>query len=673
MAGQPSKPILSRAFYDDRIEDFLSRTDDEIIGRLTRGGEFAVETSQRDAWLEQIRILRDVLVAYRAAGKVYFEFAVPRIGKRIDVVLALRSVLFVIEFKVGEQTFPSHAIEQVWDYALDLKNFHETSHGVLMVPLLVATEAPTTVGFRLAFTGHDDRLCLPIQSNSSDLSRAIAAVLRDAERSNIPHIVPSEWEHGRYSPTPTIIEAAKALYGGHGVTDISRNDAAAVNLSRTSGAIDRIIQTSRDRSVKSICFVTGVPGAGKTLVGLQVATNHSRPEDKSHSTFLSGNQPLVSVMVEALARDKYARERTEGRKFTLGEARRAVSSFIQIVHRFRDEYLKDLKRPPVDHVVIFDEAQRAWDKAQTARFMKRKRGVLNFPQSEPEFLISCMDRHEDWAVIVCLVGGGQEINTGEVGIAEWIDSVLRSFSGWEIHISPKLRDSEYAATDTLAKIEGKASVSYDSDLHLAVSMRSFRAENVSALVKAILDHELMTAQRLLRDVEARYPIRLTRDVSRAKAWLKEQARGSERFGMLVSSEAQRLKPHAIDVRSPMDPVHWFLGQKGDVRSSYHLEDVATQFHVQGLELEWAAVVWDGDLRADGRSWSHHSFEGYRWKGIHKQDRQSFLKNAYRVLLTRARQGMVIVVPEGDPRDATRCSTFYDPTYEYLKEIGMTEL
>jgi hypothetical protein len=659
---------FSRAYYSDTLSTFLARTTEEVLGALLNGSR-TVSGEQGPTWREQVGILRGALAAYRdePGAKVYFEWAVPRVGKRIDVVAVIRHVVFVIEFKVGESAHIASAHDQVWDYALDLKNFHETSHHALVAPILVATEAPSTVGFRLAFTAHDDRLYCPIFTNAADLSRALAAVLADSDG---PLIDADNWEHGRYSPTPTIIEAALALYGGHGVGDISRSDAAAVNLSRTSGAINEIIRTSRERSVKAICFVTGVPGAGKTLVGLKVATDHSRPEDKLHSTFLSGNQPLVSVMTEALARDKYHRDKRAGRPATLGEARRAVAAFIQIVHRFRDEYLRDKERPPVDHVVIFDEAQRAWNHAQTAFFMRRKKGVPNFTQSEPEFLISCLDRHKDWAVIVCLVGGGQEINTGEVGIAEWIDSILRSFQGWEIHISPKLRDSEYAAEETLKKVEGRAGVSLNLDLHLSVSMRSFRAESVSSLVKAILDHDERRARQLHSEVIAHYPIVLTRDLRKAKAWLKEQARGSERYGVLVSSEAQRLKPHAIDVRSPMDPVHWFLGPKEDVRSSYYLEDVATQFHVQGLELDWAAVVWDGDFRAAGDGWSHHSFVGDRWQNINKEDRKLFLKNAYRVLLTRARQGMVIVVPEGDPSDPTRSPEFYDQTYRYLGGLGL---
>ena len=355
---------------------------------------------------------------------------------------------------------------------------------------------------------------------------------------------------------------------------------------------------------------------------------------------------------------------------TLDAARRPVRKFIQNVHHFRDAYLKNDLRAPYDHVTIFDEAQRAWNREQTASFMKRKRGLPDFTMSEPEFLISCMDRHHDWAVIVCLVGGGQEIHTGEAGIGEWIKAIILKHPDWKIHISPHLHDSEYEAGRALRLLEGNTNHFLSEDLHLSVSLRSFRAEKLSGLVKQILDLETSNAQILYRSIEAKYPIMLTRDICRAKSWLRSQARGSERFGMMVSSQAQRLKPLAIDIRADINPVYWFLNSKDDVRSSYYLEDVGTEFHVQGLELDWACVVWDGDFRKTPSGWQHWSFKGNRWERINKSERQAYLKNAYRVLLTRARQGMVIVVPEGDVDDPTRDPSFYSETFEYLKSVGL---
>lgn len=302
--------------------------------------------------------------------------------------------------------------------------------------------------------------------------------------------------------------------------------------------------------------------------------------------------------------------------------------------------------------------------------MKQKKNQHDFDFSEPEFLISCLDRHPDWAVIVCLVGGGQEINTGEAGISEWLEAINHRFPDWEVSISPNLQDSEYAAEQAIEKLQAKGKVHYDPDLHLGVSMRSFRAEKLALFVKSLLDRDKAMAKQTLVEIRDRYPIVLTRDLAKAKKWLKEKARGSERYGIVVSSQAQRLRPLAIHVKSPMNPVNWFLDGKDDVRSSFYLEDVATEFAVQGLELDWACLTWDGDLRYSESGWKSFSFIGNKWQNIKQEERKKYLINAYRVLLTRARQGMVIVVPEGDRDDPTRNSLFYDPCYMYLKDLGV---
>jgi hypothetical protein len=583
-------------------------------------------------------------------------------------VAVIRSVIFVFEFKVYEEVFTPYALDQVWDYALDLKNFHESSHNEYIAPIVVATSA-SDQNATLPCPAID-KLLPPIKATVESLAQTIAVVLKVTNGSSID---PTQWEQGRYCPTPTIVEAAMALYNGHSVAEIARSDASATNLSRTSAVISEIIEDAKKNQLKSICFVTGVPGAGKTLVGLNIATEHIDKSSDLYSVFLSGNGPLVEILREALARDKVQRERERGKKKKKGESLSEVSMFIQNVHHFRDECLVDENRPPVEHVALFDEAQRAWNLEMTADFMRRKRHRKDFRHSEPEFLISCLDRHSDWAVIVCLVGGGQEINRGEAGITEWIDSLNRSFPKWRIHVSSRLTDSEYSAGEVLRRLRTQSNVSFEDDLHLAVSMRSFRAENVSRFVKEVLDIEEACARGTLEQIRERYPIVITRDLRRAKKWLKDHARGTERYGILASSEAQRLKPHAINVKYTIDPIHWFLDSKEDVRSSYYLEDVATEFQIQGLELDWACVTWDADFRYGNRDWEHWSFKGDRWERIRKTERKRYLKNAYRVLLTRARQGMVIVVPEGDLRDPTRRPEYYDPTFEYLSGIGFQRL
>ncbi len=657
---------MSRAYYAATIERFVKSTTEEILGRLTLANDFALIQTQRDAWIAQIEILRVTLSPY--AGSVYFEYSIPRMGRRIDVVAVIESVIFVMEFKVGEAEFTAHAVDQVFDYALDLKNFHDASHAQLIAPVLIATKATNVIPL-IATTPQNDHLLFPIKTDGKQLGDVIDITLKFVDGADVDI---AAWEQGRYCPTPTIIEAAMALYNNHSVTEITRSDAGATNLSLTSKAVSKIISESKAQSKKSICLVTGVPGAGKTLVGLDVATQHINADDQLYSVYLSGNGPLVKILCEALARDRVWRASELGKKERIGVARSDVKAFIQNVHHFRDDCLIDLSVPPVEHVAIFDEAQRAWNLEQTSSFMARKKGKENFNQSEPEFLISCMDRHPDWAVVVCLIGGGQEINTGEAGIGEWITAITRSFPDWHLYVSSRLTDSEYNAAETLAALRDYPHVTYQESLHLAVSMRSFRAEDVSLLIKQLLDLDA-AAHETLNRVKQQYPIVITRNLAAAKQWLKRQARGTERYGMVVSSQAERLKPHAIDVKSPMDPVHWFLDGKEDVRSSYYLEDVATEFHVQGLELDWACVIWDADFRYGENGWSHHSFCGDRWNKINKAERKQYLKNAYRVLLTRARQGMIIVVPEGDSEDATRHASFYDGTYRYLTEIGFSEI
>jgi hypothetical protein len=663
---------MQRASYFDTLDGFLRQGDDAILGALARHSDFAVEDTQRTAWLFQIAHLKRILpplIACYGRGAIHFEYSIPRMGRRIDVLVLLRGILFVIEYKVGEKRFPAHALDQVVDYALDLKHFHETSHHAVIAPILVATEA-ISLGLPAVRESKNDRVLAAMSTDADGLAAAMENVLKSYPDE---HIAPDLWQQGRYYPTPTIIEAATALYAGHNVQELSRSDAGAMNLAQTSHRIEQIIAESRQNRRKAICFVTGVPGAGKTLVGLNIATRHFEPDSALYSVFLSGNGPLVQILHEALARDLVSQAKLRKERAKKGEAKSRIKAFIQNVHHFRDECLEDAARPPVEHVALFDEAQRAWDLQQTANFMQRKRGHAGFSQSEPAFLISCMDRHADWAVIVCLVGGGQEINTGEAGIGGWLEAVRDHYPDWHIFASPNLRDREYQSANLLQHMGTSGRVHFHPELHLSISMRSFRAETVSAWVKAVLDGESDQARELYGDFRERYPIVLTRSFAEAKAWIRTQARGSERYGLVVSSQAQRLKPYAIDVKSPMDPVHWFLDSKDDVRSSYYLEDVATEFHVQGLELDWTCVAWDADFRRVGKNWEHFSFRGSKWQRIHQLDNQRFQLNAYRVLLTRARQGMAIVVPEGDAQDPTRDPSIYSHTYNYLRELGVSSL
>lgn len=648
------------AYYWAPLRDFIAADHSSILGALAAAHPHALEVEQRQAWEQEIDLLQKAFE--NLDGAVFLEFDVPRLGSRIDAVLISGPAIFPIEFKCGERNYHTADYNQAWDYALDLKNFHSASHAAPIFPVLVATEAATSDPEWA--TPHPDAVRPPRRCNAADLSKTLRDGLRLVE--GLP-VEPVAWGTAPYQPTPTIIEAARALYSKHSVEAISRHDAGAKNLRTTSIAVDEVIDRSRLRGDKAIVFVTGVPGAGKTLVGLNVATQRRESGD-ARAVYLSGNGPLVAVLREALTRDELARGSKGLRKGTILQK---IKPFIQNIHHFRDEGIRH-PDAPYDHVVIFDEAQRAWNRAQTANFMKRRKGLADFSQSEPEFLISYLDRHDDWAVIICLVGGGQEINTGEAGIAEWLNAIGTSFPKWHVYVSPELRDAEYAAESTLATLNPEVTVTRDDRLHLSTSMRSFRSEKVSAFVKAVLDHEPDAARTLLKDISSRYPLAITRDLARAKDWVRQHARGSEQFGLVASSSAHRLKPHSIDIRFEVNPIHWFLNDRHDTRSCYYLEDAATEFQIQGLELDWICVNWDADLRLAGTRWSHHSFRGDGWQNVNKPERKQFLVNAYRVLLTRARQGMIIFVPNGDKSDPTREPRFYDETYSYLAGLGIPQ-
>ncbi len=658
-------PVTGSAYYSSAVNDFITAPPASVLGSMASNSQFTLTLEQLNAWEIQIELLQESLPT--VSGSVFLEFDVPRIGSRIDAVLVTPGVVCPIEFKVGESTHHRSAFNQVWDYALDLKNFHKRSHSVPIVPVLVATESP--VSDYLLTVPHSDRVHPPVQTNRCSFRKILNLVCDEYHEAVIDVV---NWGFAPYQPTPTIIEAAQSLYSRHSVEAIARHDAGARNLSITSARVEQLIECAALEKRKSIIFVTGVPGAGKTLVGLNVATR-KRESRSTHAVFLSGNGPLVEVLREALTRDEVERLSAVAGSPRKGAVRQKVKAFIQNVHHFRDAGLRNLDNPPPDHVVIFDEAQRAWDQKMTASFMSRKKNRPGFAQSEPEFLISYMDRHPDWAVIVCLVGGGQEINRGEAGISAWFDAVRCQFPEWYVYVSPDLTDSEYAAGGALERVQGAAHVEMDAALHLSVSMRSFRAENVSKFVKAVLDCEQAEAARTLAQLEGRYPIVVTRDLSAAKEWIRSQARGSERYGMVASSSAQRLKPHAIDVRVEVNPIHWFLNDSSDIRSSFYMEDAATEFQVQGLELDWACVTWDADLRYAGSCWHCHNFRGSSWQNVHKPDARKYLLNAYRVLLTRARQGMVVFVPSGDVRDPTRSPNYYDKTYDYLREVGIRSI
>ena len=653
---------MQRSYYSARIREFLDEKPETLLGKLMVSDEFSTTDLQKNAWRKEIDILQDQLRSVEN-GDIAFEYTIPRIGHRIDVVCIIRGLIFLLEFKVGDSEYRKSTADQVMDYALDLKYFHELSADRYIIPISIPTEAPSVCN-EVSFM--EDKISNVLKCTKDNIGLTIGSVLSSVQDQDLSI---ADWINSRYAPTPTIIEAAQAMYRNHSVKDISRNDAGAHNLTATTETINQIIDDCKRNHKKAICFVTGVPGAGKTLAGLNIANERHNFDADEHAVFLSGNGPLVDILQVALAKDRSSRM-----GITIAEAKKETKSFIQIIHRFRDEALTT-NNPPAEKVAIFDEAQRAWNEESLTDFMKRKKGVDAFNQSEPEFLIRIMDRHQDWAVIVCLVGGGQEIYNGEAGIIDWFRALQKKFRNWHIYLSDKITDSEYVGNSSIEELLTGCSYSLRPALHLGVSLRSFRSEKLAEFVKLLLDNEPSAAAAVYSELSIHYPIILTRDLDKAKEWIRKKARGTERYGLLASSEGKRLRGIGIWVPSVINHVGWFLNEKDNVDSSYFLEVAASEFKVQGLEIDYSILAWDADLRRSGEGFDYFKFRGTRWNHVNNMQQQKYLKNAYRVLMTRARQGMIIFVPSGtDPEDdPTRDSAYYDDIYKYLRSCGIKEL
>lgn len=652
---------MNRLYYASTVREFLNKDKYTIFGEITSNDEFNADDLQKNAWQQEIEILKRELIDFRD-GHIIFEYTIPRIGKRIDNILLYKGIVFLLEFKVGEKQYHRYAIDQVTDYALDLNCFHRESQNKLLVPILICTQADNKQNLIEFLKGN---ILKPICCNENNLKYYIKEICNKFTREDFDAVT---WINSVYMPTPTIIEAAQALYTGHHVEDISRSDASAKNLNETTKAISKIVDYSKANKRKSICFVTGVPGAGKTLAGLNIAIQRQNIDKNEHAVFLSGNGPLVNVLQEALTRDDVQRNNVKK-----NEAQRKVKEFIQLIHHFRDDAISVIT-PPIEKVVIFDEAQRAWDEDNLADFMLKKKGKANFCMSEPEFLISILDRHKDWATIICLIGGGQEINKGEAaGISGWFEAIRKKFLHWDIYVSDKIDDYEYSQGVSLGTLLQGINYKIVEDLHLSVSLRSFRSENVAAFVKALLDVNKEKAKALYNDIKQNYPIFVTRDFEKAKQWVQQQAKGTQRYGLTASSGAKRLRKYGVWVQNKIDAPEWFLNDRFDVRSSFYLEETATEFDIQGLELDWTIVCWDANLRFTNESFHYYNFKGTKWQHINKKENILYLKNAYRVLLTRARQGFVVFVPNGNQNDPTALPSFYDGLYEYFTDIGIEVL
>ncbi|HEV2381933.1 MAG TPA: DNA/RNA helicase domain-containing protein [Terriglobia bacterium] len=635
---------------------------DAIVGRLSTTAAQALAeltAEQLGAWRQQVAILKSALRSHSSRDwHLLMEYAIPRRGKRIDAVLLAERLILVFEFKCGALKYQHEGIIQVEDYCLDLRDFHSESRRRVLVPILVATHAEE----RFPTLGEVvDSVAPTWLANEYSLERVVDRVVIAYHSPTLDPIDPSRWDAAEYAPTPTIVEAARVLYEGQNVREITRCHAGAENLTKTSEAVMRAIVQARQQEQKLICFVTGVPGSGKTLAGLNIVHNRDLHE-RSLGVFLSGNGPLVRVLSEALARDHSTRTGQ-----SIAESRRQVSTFIHNVHRFIDAHFNESTPPPPDRVIVFDEAQRAWNREQSLRKFKRDR-------SEPEIMLDIMDRHPGWAVIVALVGSGQEINTGEAGLGEWGRALANRFRHWNVRVSPHaVNDDPAGHADRLFDEQpNEIHVYEDGALHLEVSLRSYKAQAISDFVAYLLTQEIERARSVLASCPD-FPIVMTRYLQKARQWLRSHQRGSRRIGLISSSGGRRLRAHGLDVRPELDVENWFLNSSSDMRSSYYLEAPATEFGIQGLELDWTGVCWDIDLMPEAHNWHTRAFKGTRWQTIHHAARHQYVLNKYRVLLTRAREGMIIWVPRGDPSDWTRPEELYDSIAAYLRSCGVPEI
>ena len=651
-----------KAYYCNSIPSFIKDTSDSIVGQLVRHA-FEINTDQRDAWNNQISELQKRLEDCGMEGDIIFEYDIVRLGKRIDVILLIRHMVFSLEFKNGKDVFTAQDAQQAEDYAIDIKNFHKESEDLYVCPILIATDAKPYPKDQSSECYPDKQVHLQRENIETLIPKLTAISDMYGDDGEIDF---EKWFNSPYYPTPTIIAAAVEAYSSHNLSEIAQSEAGQDNINKCEQKINEVVAYAEKNKKKCVCFVTGVPGAGKTLVGLDVVAKNLDKGAGNLSVYLSGNGPLVEVLREALKRS--VKEKKQYNRETAA----AINALIQSSFAFKKDNSSH-NHPTAENILIFDEAQRVWNQEK----MTRKHDDPALAVSEPHLLYSIMDRHKDWAVMICLVGLGQDIYDGEVGINEWFRCGVNDFQEWEMFYSPDIFGQVEDKNIDRSMIEECERCHSMPELHLKTSIRSFRADKQCQFVDNLLDNNPEKAKEIYNLISERYPIYITRNYSKAKEWVRNQVRGSQRCGVMACSSAQRLKPEGIYVPTEIDVKNWFLAPSYDLRSSNMLEIVASEFKVQGLEIDWGSVCWDADLRRAKKEndWDHYSFRGTKWNKRNKPEQKRYLVNSYRVLLTRSRQGMVIFVPHGvDPEvDSTRDSEFYDGIYNYLLSCGIKVL
>ncbi|XXF77006.1 DUF2075 domain-containing protein [Myxococcaceae bacterium GXIMD 01537] len=635
-----------------------------MLGRLaaaqqTRG--YSGSTQQDFAWQQALPALSAAIVEANGQGwTLALEYELLRLEKRVDAVVLTDHVILVLEFKTGAKSRATMA--EAEDYALDLHDFHAGSRNHPILPVLIAGDG----GF--VPPAQSQPLWNGVLPAVACGHRGLGALLRWVQSfapATPASLDGAAWLEAPYRPVPTIVEAATMLYARNGVAEIATARADTTNLTRTAHAIARNVAAARDAGDKRVVFVTGIPGAGKTLCGLNAVFASAAGAD---SAFLTGNVPLVTVLRAALVADAVARD-----ECSRAEAKQRVKGKLQNVHRFLEDNATDLqRRAPSDRLIVFDEAQRAWDQDKARIGTRNKPSRLTM--SEPAHTLEIMGRHAGWAVVVALIGNGQEINTGEAGLAEWGRVIAASGGTWRAIAAPR-------AVQTHDPVQRLAEgwphwLDRDKDLDLTVPVRSVRDAAGAAWVDALL-RGAVTEAREIANSSGALPFLLVRDLEEVRATLRRLARGQRRAGLVASAGAKRLRAVGLGVQAE-DVADWFLRRWPDVRASDALESFATEYDCQGLELDLVGLAWGGDLVWHEGSWLPRRFAGTRWQMVRNAEERRHIINTYRVLLTRARYETVIWVPRGSPRhepwhDATRDAAELDAVAELLLACGVRSL
>lgn len=671
------RKTFGRTYYDSSIEDFVAcKHPEDIVEFLTESDEHSDSYQlhlQKNAWANQVRILKKYLKDKK--GYIIIEYVLSRLNMRIDVVLLMDNVIYSLEFKNNEVSFLDGDIDQASAYGYALKNFYEFNRDKYVVPILIATKAPDSECSKSADLGIDKLFSL-IKTNENKMDQYI-----DQIRSKYgSEVICNEEEFNKFinspfKPNPTIIQSARSIYMNNQVDEFFKFDAGEENLKITELTVEEIVKEAQTEKKKIICFVSGVPGAGKTLVGLDLAgkSRNGENNDLPASVFFSGNGPLINVLTEALGRDAL---RQHPEKYSSKyKAVNDVKVFIQDLHALKQEIISSKHQVVEENVLIFDEAQRVWDKEQLKTWLVKKGADESFyGLSEADLLLNTF-KEKEWGVIVALVGLGQDIHNGENGLSVWFDSLLNTHNDWNIRLSKEIFNQ--TADDLYDYVESIMNCQRVVDcpgLYLKTCIRTPRARNLSEFSEALLNNEPEKAKNALEKF-ANYPICITRDLKNAEQFILNNKQRKERYGKLCSSNSKILgkNSHSFDNIDNWHFANWMLDESGR-DSSNSLVFAASEFNIQGLEIDWSLLGWDMDMYYANGEWHEQKMLTPKRFIESTEIQKKHILNSYRVLLTRARKGMIIYIPKaGEYEDKYGVSQFFDTTYEYLKSCGIIDI